>query len=592
MSSNTVNSCQALIRQGPNKGKACGNKSIGQYCAKHIRVMIHDTAISENVRYCDISRGCYTVLEDHQSKCITCLHNARMGDRKRNEKKRQDKEKCLDCGNALTEESQAKGKHDRLLRRCIPCYEKCKQVENNRKPRERNYKAEAFANKHVIWNHYVKGAKKRGIHFELTKKLFESIILQPCLYCGYKKEGEVNGIDRLDNNKGYCEENVKPCCQSCNDMKGSQHPIEFIDKLNAIHRYRSENISLSQGLITKWHDTYVSKTKPTYNSYAKNANKRSIDFLLTEDDFTQIILQSCYLCGIPSSDTNHNGIDRIDNNKDYLLYNCKPCCGHCNLMKKTNTLDTIYRVAEQVNLRYQDLYFILTEKDIPIRTSKIQARPKITTNLITKDSIPMEYKEIEEIIPRTVSPPKEIKELLEKQIEPNTPPKQWKTYMIYRSIQQNQEREYKTYCEAKNDMSLLTTWVSNWDDFVQSVKGKSEDVATPIISAFIENLRRIRHNTICHDKKSSIVEKENRQQWPATTVVRAFLDGKIDIFKTFIETSTHEDPSDQKWIKRWTGFIESLEKARDQPDKMKTLCSKFMTAQRVKKYRHSITKSK
>jgi len=514
-----------------------------------------------------------------------------MDDRKRYEKKRQNKEECLDCGNTLTEESQAKGKHDRLLRRCIPCYEKCKQVENNRKPRERNYKAEAFANKHVIWNHYVKGAKKRCIHFELTKTLFESLILQPCFYCGYKKEGEVNGIDRLDNNKGYCEENVKPCCQSCNDMKGSQHPIEFIDKLCAIHHYKNYNIPLSHELITKWHDTYVSKTKPSYNSYAKNANKRSINFSLTEDNFTHIILQSCYLCGIPTSDTNHNGIDRVNNDNGYSLDNCKPCCGHCNLMKKTNTLDMIYRIAEQVNLLYQDLYSILTEKDIPIRTSKIQGRPKITTNLITKESIPIEYKPLEEIIPRTESPPKKIKELLKRQIEPNTPPKQWKTSMIYRSIQQNQESEYKTYCEANNDMALHPTWESNWTDFVQSVKGKLEDVATPIISAFVENLRRIRHNKLCYDNNSSILEKKNRQQWPSTTVVRAFLDGKIDLFKTFIETTTNKNPLDKKWIECWTRFIQSLEKARDCPNKMKSLCSKFMTAQRVKKYRYSLIKS-
>jgi len=32
--------------------------------------------------------------------------------------------------------------------------------------------------------------------------------------------------------------------------------------------------------------------------------------------------------------THCNGIDRVDNNIGYLLYNCKPCCANCNYLKK------------------------------------------------------------------------------------------------------------------------------------------------------------------------------------------------------------------------------------------------------------------
>jgi len=136
-------------------------------------------------------------------------------------------------------------------------------------------------------------------------------------------------------------------------------------------------------------------------------------------------------------------------------------------------------------------------------------------------------------------------------------------------------------------VSLLPTWETDWVTFVLSIKGRPEAEATPIISTFVENLRRIRHNKLCFEKNASLVEKEDRQQWPAVTVVRAFLDGKIDTFKAFTEASTDENPADPKWIKRWKSFMESLEEARDHPDQMKTLCSKFMTAQRTKKYRHN-----
>ena len=232
-------SCQAPIQQGARKGELCGKNTTEQYCSKHKRQAIIDKAEKENIKYCDIARGCYTVLEDHQAKCEHCLHKSRINDRKANDKKRQDSNLCLDCGRTLTEEIQAKGKHDKLLRRCVPCYTKLQAQESKRPERERNYKAEAFTNKHVIWNHYVKGAKNRGIHFVLSKKHFQELIVKPCFYCNHQKAGEVNGIDRIDNQKGYIEDNVVPCCETCNVLKGSQHPQEFIDKMQAIHLYQT-----------------------------------------------------------------------------------------------------------------------------------------------------------------------------------------------------------------------------------------------------------------------------------------------------------------------------------------------------------------
>ena len=587
VSPTTVTTCHALIQQGPRKGQPCGNHASGTYCAKHTRQAVHDKAEADNIRYCDIARGCYVVLEDHQAKCTNCLRKAQILDRKRHGKKRADESLCLDCGQTLTSDTQAKGKHDRLLRRCSPCYEKLQHVEQSRKPRERNYKAEAFTNKHVVWNHYVKGAKKRGLSFELTKTHFVSLLTEPCFYCAYQKQGEVNGIDRVNNNKGYHKDNVVPCCQVCNEAKGAQHPQEFVDKLHAIHLYRTSGMPIPSEKVEEWKETYLSRTVTTYRTYTKNANTRTISFALTEEEFTQLVQQPCYLCGLPRSDQNHNGIDRVQNTEGYLLSNSKPCCGHCNLLKKQATLQDIYRVAEQVFGRYAELTAFLADKEIPRRASKVAGREKNTESLVTAEPVPIEYKSAEEILPSPPPPPKEIIELLEVTSEPPAPVaiKQWKSSTIYRAIQQHQENEYKAFCEQNNDMTLLPTWETDWVTFVLSVKGRSEADALPLITAFVENLRRIRHNKLCYDKNASLVEKEDRQQWPATTVVRAFLEGKMKAFKGFTEASTGENPEDPKWVKRWTGFMDSLEAHREDPEQMKTLCSKFMTAQRTKKYR-------
>jgi hypothetical protein len=143
-----------------------------------------------------------------------------------------------------------------------------------------------------------------------------------------------------------------------------------------------------------------------------------------------------------------------------------------------------------------------------------------------------------------------------------------------------QENFYKAHCEQEN--TLPKTWEEDWIQFVLSVKGKSMEESESIIKAFVENLRRIRHNALC---AKDTVERDDRQQWPSHVVVRAFLEGKLDKFKAFTESYTNEKPEEPKWVKRWSDFVVSLEQNRENEETLKNLCSKFMTAQRTKKYR-------
>lgn len=159
--------------------------------------------------------------------------------------------------------------------------------------------------------------------------------------------------------------------------------------------------------------------------------------------------------------------------------------------------------------------------------------------------------------------------------------KQWKVKQIYEAIQQNQENQYKDHCEQNNDLSKLQEWAT----FVLAVKGRPLAQVEPTIRAFVEELRTMRHNQLCYKKNASIVDREDREQWPATTVVRAFLDGKLDAFKKHTETQTGDKPEDATWQTRWNKFTASLEENRANESAMKELCSKFLTAQRTKRYR-------
>jgi hypothetical protein len=489
--------CQALIQQGSRKGQPCTNETDTHYCSKHLRQGIIEKAQKENNRLCDVSRGCYTVLEDHQSKCTHCLHQARIRDRKREDQKRQDPTLCLDCGSKLTEETRAKGKHNKSLKRCVPCYEKLQKYESQRPPRERNYQAEAYTNKHVLWNHYVKGAQKRKIDFTLSKAKFQDLILHPCFYCKYTKDGEVNGLDRLNNNEGYTEENCVACCSTCNMLKGPQHPQEFIDKLSVIHKYVGKE-PISSEMVHRWSTTYMSKSAPTYVSYQKSANTRNIAFAITEPEFLALIKQSCYMCGLPSSDTNNNGIDRFDNSKGYLLNNCRPCCGHCNLLKKDIPYNTILEKAATIVEQFTHLTAFICAKNIPIRLSKVEPRIRVVCPLV-QEPVASIHKPLNEIIVPKEETCAEIQQILEKPIRPV---KQWKSKQIFELIQEGEEETYRAFCESNN--RLFPTWQEDWSSFILSVKGKTFEQTEGTIRTFLENLRRIRHNELCAKKKNIV----------------------------------------------------------------------------------------
>ena len=107
---------------------------------------------------------------------------------------------------------------------------------------------EGEASFNALFSHYKRDAKKRGYEFGLTKDQFREITNQECAYCGSPPMQEswankhvngsykFNGIDRIDNSKGYVESNCVPCCGCCNHMKGTLTQKEFSDQIKRISK--------------------------------------------------------------------------------------------------------------------------------------------------------------------------------------------------------------------------------------------------------------------------------------------------------------------------------------------------------------------
>lgn len=98
-----------------------------------------------------------------------------------------------------------------------------------------------------LYYHYKLSAAKRGYEFDLSKKQFRKLTKQQCFYCGTepsrtirgqgKTSGDYiyNGIDRVNNTKGYIRTNIVPCCFNCNSAKGTLSQKDFFELINKIY---------------------------------------------------------------------------------------------------------------------------------------------------------------------------------------------------------------------------------------------------------------------------------------------------------------------------------------------------------------------
>lgn len=110
-----------------------------------------------------------------------------------------------------------------------------------------------------VWRYYQyqQSAKIRGLEFSIDHETFEIITKLCCHYCGipprniarmpkrdqHRKSERVqrvfkyNGLDRVDNTKGYTFENIVPCCANCNRAKRTMTRLEFLDLISRIYNH-------------------------------------------------------------------------------------------------------------------------------------------------------------------------------------------------------------------------------------------------------------------------------------------------------------------------------------------------------------------
>lgn len=148
--------------------------------------------------------------------------------------------KC-DCGNVVEiRGGNLKNNHTKSCG-CIRTERLVKLGKSHRKKKgESNFNSLLYGYKRL--------AKKRNIEFALTELEFRSLTQKYCHYCGsppnqiHDAGGRYgayiyNGIDRVDNFRGYVLGNCVACCGTCNVAKGTMTLKEFLHWIEKAYCY-------------------------------------------------------------------------------------------------------------------------------------------------------------------------------------------------------------------------------------------------------------------------------------------------------------------------------------------------------------------
>jgi len=284
--------CKAIIQEGTRKGQTCKfPPDDSGYCGRHERNKIYDKGIKEGKNWCRFFfRGCNNTVEKGLT-CESCLN-----------KKHEGKQLCKHegCTHHIKESDFCK-KHERdiyyieekekgfkycdIARGCFNICNDNKKNCDECLEKEREKDKERFE-------------KRKELHNALKQVNSDKRI---CVDCSKEYQKFIT-----KNN------NESKRCNHCNETQKNQDNKRIRER-----NYKNE--------------TFNNKER-YYKAYINGALKRDYEFKLNFDEFSKLVEQDCYYCHY-KTENEVNGLDRVDNTKNYTKENTVACCELCNRIK-------------------------------------------------------------------------------------------------------------------------------------------------------------------------------------------------------------------------------------------------------------------
>jgi hypothetical protein len=270
----------------------------GEYCKLHKTYEKIQIFINNDIKICNNwKRGCMNEILDEYKRCIECRNKERTKD---NEKRKNNRE--------IVQEYNKKHNKTKMCIKCLCTFEKLANNFCTRCNKQRKKIDEKRIRNPILVKIYDSkaSARNRNLEYKINDDYAKELFEGNCYYCNVIDKYKLNGIDRIDSNKGYIENNCVSCCFQCNSMK-SNKPIENFYKIceHIVTYNKLYNGKLYPILFNK-------SSTSNYTRYKLTAEIRGINFYLNENETNKLFTKKCYYCG--NFEEGCNGIDRLNSN--------------------------------------------------------------------------------------------------------------------------------------------------------------------------------------------------------------------------------------------------------------------------------------
>lgn len=169
-----------------------------------------------------------------------------------------------------------------------------------------------------------------------------------CPRCGIEKDVEefYKSKQAKDGRRCYCKE----CEKKMNSEREPQYKEYRKRYRESEHgkRVKREYFEKNREKTYVQNKNWQQTLKGRLFSYKRAAKARSIDWLLTDDEFGSFWQQPCSYCG---AEIETIGIDRLNNTIGYELKNCVSCCTVCNYMKRDINYENFIEKIMQIYIK-------------------------------------------------------------------------------------------------------------------------------------------------------------------------------------------------------------------------------------------------
>ena len=120
----------------------------------------------------------------------------------------------------------------------------------------------------------------------MTDDVCESMMTGPCFYCYSKKE--LNGIDRMNNFRGYYRDNCVGCCKTCNHSKLCLDAHTFVIRCRRISAVQCRGGGVRMVYDTSFTSAWPDSLPSSFATYKYCAKKKQRVFEITVEEYSAI----------------------------------------------------------------------------------------------------------------------------------------------------------------------------------------------------------------------------------------------------------------------------------------------------------------